>query len=152
MTWRLNFNQCKSWQCLYQYSVIFKLVFLDDHQTGLENVDIKEKKHEKPANHGTKAADVLDNFFSQQTQIHWIFGCICNYYDFTTTGEFWDLQFSGSWGGRLGFVPIESPTSTSQYISIQNFAVGCNLTGIPMLNHPPPPIRPPAPVWGLGRT
>ena len=39
----------------------------------------------KPTNGGTKAADVLDNFFGWQTLmwIRWIFRCICNYYDFT---------------------------------------------------------------------
>ena len=45
-----------------------------------------EVLQEKPTNCETKAADVLDKLFSQQTlkRIHWIFWCIWNYFDFTT--------------------------------------------------------------------
>ena len=43
-------------------------------------------RQETPTRCGTKDADVLDTFLSRQTlmRMHWIFWCICNYYDITT--------------------------------------------------------------------
>ena len=61
--------------------------------------------------------------------------------------EFWDPQFWGLWSVRgSGFEPIESQPTTSQYISIQRFALCRRLAGISMSNTPP--LLQFDPVWG----
>ena len=83
---------------------------------------------------------------ANKMQIHRIFGCICNFYDFTTPisskgcSTYYRLAVSlrGSFeipnfvGYRrsvrgLGFVPIESPPTTSQYLSIQSFTLSATV-------------------------
>ena len=71
-------------------------------------------------------------------RIHWIFWCICNCYDFTIHTDLkccsicyslvviWRGSFKIPNFGELGgsrFAPSESPPTTSQYISIQSFAL-----------------------------
>ena len=47
----------------------------------------------------------------------------------------------------LGCVPIESPSTTSQYRSIQSFALSCAVWLVIQCQIMPPPIR--SPVWGV---